>query len=800
MRRRRSQLFTLACLLLTEVWLPGMHALADSTDAALVSSAYRTTEHNVGRLAFSLNNNGGFGGMASLSGYRDYFTGRPVRDGEYPIGSGQSFIGFGGLWVGAVVGNDTLVSTTFNSPAYQKNGQNQPAVELFEFQPGGDGEESLQKRSTLAHDSGAVSHQDIQAIYADTCTTCFPQTIDWKDNRPHRPLGVEVRQQSYAWTYPWADAVILIAYTIKNVSTSQLSNLFAGIYVDGDVVNREYAPLRYTDDMTGIRWVTTNSSSCLAGDSILIAWIADNDGDDSTCGGMYTLPHALAVSVLQADGGAGLRSCNWWVTGSNGDDFGPRRRSTGSEPYRDFGTGNTGVPYGDKTKYYMLRHREFDHSQYYTKAIATNDSLWSYVPDRNLASRVTVGGDIRVLLSVGPWQLAPGEEASFAAAFIGGESLFTSCGIPTGLPDQPAAYVARLNFSSLDDNTGIASRILDVPGVDSDSDGYAGTFIVCDAETTWTGGDGRPDYLADVPPVPPIVSANPIDGGFRVRWNGGPSELRPDPISRRADFEEYQVLLGADSASEFTVIATWDLDDYVKEVWHPSTGSWWSDNLRLSGDSLRCLYAPQGCADSDWDAASFTRMLPLHHPQYSDSIFAFAPIGRNAKLGETTAIRKRFPDAPRPAYARPSLVPPESTQVYLTDAGLFRYYEYEMYRVGLPEGETCYVAVTAADIAFPGLNEQPRVSSPSATVRPVAVPIRLCCAETVGNVDCDEFDVTDIADLAALVNNLFVEFSPPCCYREANCDGIPGIDIGDLSALINHLFISGAPLPTCASE
>lgn len=72
-----------------------------------------------------------------------------------------------------------------------------------------------------------------------------------------------------------------------------------------------------------------------------------------------------------------------------------------------------------------------------------------------------------------------------------------------------------------------------------------------------------------------------------------------------------------------------------------------------------------------------------------------------------------------------------------------------------------------------------------------------CCVAQTGNVDCDSKGLVDISDLSALIDHLFISFTPPCCTEQANVDGLGGIDISDLSALINHLFISMEPLAAC---
>jgi hypothetical protein len=72
-----------------------------------------------------------------------------------------------------------------------------------------------------------------------------------------------------------------------------------------------------------------------------------------------------------------------------------------------------------------------------------------------------------------------------------------------------------------------------------------------------------------------------------------------------------------------------------------------------------------------------------------------------------------------------------------------------------------------------------------------------CCVGLTGNVDCDPADGTDISDLSALIDNLYINFTQLCCSKEANTDGQPGIDISDLSALIDYLYITFTPPAAC---
>ena len=74
-----------------------------------------------------------------------------------------------------------------------------------------------------------------------------------------------------------------------------------------------------------------------------------------------------------------------------------------------------------------------------------------------------------------------------------------------------------------------------------------------------------------------------------------------------------------------------------------------------------------------------------------------------------------------------------------------------------------------------------------------------CCEGLTGNVDCDNFNKTDISDISVLVDHLYVTLAPLCCPTAANCDGSADgrVDISDLSALDDYLYVSFTPTAPC---
>jgi hypothetical protein len=73
------------------------------------------------------------------------------------------------------------------------------------------------------------------------------------------------------------------------------------------------------------------------------------------------------------------------------------------------------------------------------------------------------------------------------------------------------------------------------------------------------------------------------------------------------------------------------------------------------------------------------------------------------------------------------------------------------------------------------------------------------CEGLTGNVDCSADDRTDISDLTAFVDNLYISATPLPCPQEANVDGSAdgNIDVSDLSALIDYLYMTFTPLARC---
>ncbi len=758
------------------------------------SPAYCIAEHNVGRMVLSVTNNGTFGKSYSLAGGYDCFTGEEVQSCEYPRNSNTMYLYGGAFWIGAVVGTDTLVSVGHDG--WQSDQELHP-----DEAPGG----NIIYRSTIDPDSpayeGAVSEQDYIATYTDTSTYIgIVPNEDYIDHRPHQPLGIEVTQRSYAWSNTFTEDFVLFDYSISNIGTSTLNEVYMGIYVDGDVHHQSQTTDGALDDICGFRRtlpVEYFPSSCPEDSAVVnLAWIADNSGDLPPVQTEYpSVPHITATRLLRTPGEETEVSFNWWV--GNVDplyDFGPQTR----ENCRDLGTEGMGTPEGDRNKYFFMRNGEHDYDQVRVASIGSLDPVW-LPPNAMIQDDLHDGYDTRYLLSFGPFDIEPGMILPISFAYIAGEDFHTD---PNNIDNLIAgdweAFYDGVDFSDLGQNAVWADWVYDNPGVDTDSDGYCGEYKVCGDDTVWISGDGVPDFRASVAPPSPTVWVEERQNSVRVRWNGAACECSRDMLSGEEDFEGYNAYLATQpSVASFARIAGYDVEDFCRYYWDQSLSDWVLEHRRFTLDELRCRYAPSGCDDLTWHANVYDRAHPLILATYPDSVFYFKQIGANtARFGIETPFVKRYPDAPKPGCSSASEVPADSVDDYLTEDGYFKYYEYEYTIPDLLPGTDYWVAITAFDYGS-WLVEGQSMESPILRHMHHCVPRSDCCVGDVGNMDCSDDQRPNMGDLTVLIDHLFISLTPLCCEPEGNIDLIDEVDSGDLNMLIDHLFISLNPLPAC---
>jgi hypothetical protein len=326
--------------------------------------------HDIGNVEHTITNRGIYGAMNG-----PFCPGAP--NFEWPAGSDVEFLFGGGLWIGAIVNNDTIVSTGLEGWSVA----DETGSDFYELFPGDAPGDTIMEAQV-------VSDQDYIAIYSDTVG--FPHAPI------HTPLGVEIHQNSYAWSDPDNDDFIIFDYTLYNIDTFNLQDLYVGILMDADIGHTSINNY-HMDDVTGF------IDTLPIGDTVKIAWARDDDGD----GGLS--PGVMGIKLL-CDEGIQV-SYNWWLPNADCEkDLGPWNPSNPNDQkllqiQQNQCPSDTvpGDPLNDVAKYLLMSNGEFD-------------------PDlEDFLNQDTT--DIRFLFSFGPFDLPPSDSIQFVFVVGAGDSL-----------------------------------------------------------------------------------------------------------------------------------------------------------------------------------------------------------------------------------------------------------------------------------------------------------------------------------------------------------------------------------------
>jgi hypothetical protein len=666
--------------------------------AAAFGPALDYSVHDIGSIVLTVTNFGQFG----TDDMNFICDGEECPSCQYPANSGIEYLYTGALWIGAIVGRDTLVSV--GADGWYRN--------IIELLPDHGPEGAIIRRSNLRsrpeYDPRAISEQDYICSFTDTCTDPALTSGDNNENI-HTPINVSVLQSSYAWSYEYADDFILFDYKISNIGRYPIKQMYIGLYIDADVYHKSVEK-GFDDDICGFRrTVPMPRGFGFKDDTVNIAWIADCDGDPVNRAWDFASPVAVTgTRVLQTPNKDLQYSFNWWV--SNGDpkyDFGPRLAGSPDDPFRSFGS-HMGTPTGDENKYYIMRHKEFDYDQLFT-AISHTDEGFLPPLRPGLADSIASGYDTRYLLSFGPFNIQPGDTLPITIAYVAGDNFHPEDGA-TDFDDlfdiyTPEQFYHSLDFNSLGENARWAYWVYDNPGVDTDQDplGDSGRYnwacpgddstvyfpeeelpppdLIEKCRKVYYAGDGVPDFKAASPPPPPRIKVIPDYGRVIVRWNGQESENTVDFFSGEKDFEGYRVYFSqGPRQSDYVHLTSYDRDDYKVFVFDEESLEWEQKSAPLTRDSLRELYGPE------FEPMDYDSEYSYFIDHGSGSIMYFMPQDWNqSDLTDPLLIHKVYPDASRDD--------PTDT----TDEGKMRYYEYEYVVDNILPSVPYYFSVTTFD-------------------------------------------------------------------------------------------------------
>jgi hypothetical protein len=476
------------------------------SDNRLGKSAEDTDRNytTVGNIALTVTN---FGTIGTRNAY--WSEGQPSC--EYPRGSRVEHLYQGGLWVGAHIrsaNNDrdgrVGVSTGSHNIVSTVTGYG------FEYTsiPG----TTLIQRSSLSEsqyfDTSSVSHQDFVGWYTDM--TPRDTTGGTLGTDPPLPLGITVKQQSYAWNYPFADAFVLLHYTIYNTGVDTLDSVYVGLW-DNSVV-------RNTNNVRpGTAGYFERSAHGYV-DSLRMGYSFDFSGVPTPpAAGSYigiklcgTIPFPSGIDSL-----ADLRlktHYNAWTfsTSAIGDN-------AYFSPINDDGVG----PQGQRSRY---------------------DRMAASLPaDKIPPLRTLQPQNFTTLLSVGPIGgdsialSANGPQNVGKSRFYPGDSIQVVFGVVCARKFGPDAanLDTREQRTNLYTNASFAQLAYDGEDVNGNN-----TLEVWKDQN----GNGRLDrFTLPQPPRPPKVRVALGDQSVTVYWDKSTSEESVNPITREKDFEGYRI-------------------------------------------------------------------------------------------------------------------------------------------------------------------------------------------------------------------------------------------------------------------
>jgi hypothetical protein len=543
--------------------------------------------HDVGKLWITISNYATFANPHDLPDPRNADNLAPSC--MFPGGSNLEYLFAGFLWIGAEI--DTVYGGNTLDTLVSAGGDGWLSIqsELWpDFPPNGE----IDIRSTRPADVypygdtvDAISEQDYISIFDDLKTDPSYVENDPYDQSPHQPLGIEVTQKSYAWSYEYAEDFVLFDYEITNVSDENLQNVWLGLYIDADVWHTSENPYGAEqgaqDDICG--FVDSVITSVVGSDTsrigIFTAYIADNDGQVYDGAFEYRSPRGVSgVRVVRTPEPDLQYGFNWWISNTDASlDWGPQKQENFIGPFDSNGYGTPGPDWG---KYFVMSNGEFDYDQIWTDQDWTDEG-WVESPPSDRASDLANGYDTRYLFSFGPFpQISPGDTLKLTTAYICGENLHVDPNnYLNNLRDDTAdsasvqAYYDNLDFQDFATNSQWADWVYDNPGVDTDTTDEVGGpgwwvegehFLVNpEGDTFWFKGDGVPDFKGPPPPPSPVLSAETSPGVVKLIWNGSNSESAVDNFSNQIDFEGYRIYMSRTGRlGEFSLLADYDVVDY----------------------------------------------------------------------------------------------------------------------------------------------------------------------------------------------------------------------------------------------
>lgn len=353
----------------------------------------------------------------------------PLPAFQIPAGSGVEYLYQGAIWIGGIIGNDTLVSM----------GTDGWSTQMYDF-----------FTPLLPEMSGVTTFASIadSALRGFFCDTLPPQPpIDFF-GYPPREMGLRVANRSYAWHTSPLNKTIIYDFVVTNIADSVIRDAYFGMFFDGDACFDCSATNGASDDLAG------------SIPEMGVAYILDNDGDMEKPQEQQT-PNLFAFKFISSSFDAAISSFNWWVPGGsphfedNFRSFGPVMvDSNGNTQNCEFWDGYMGWPNTDAQRYCMMSSGEWDYDQC---RVTQEIPGWMTLHDSNVTD---VSGDTRFVMSLGPFDLLPDSSVRVLFATFTADSVHVVAdNFSSNLPHDPDTWLDNLNLDDMLANAAISDSL-----------------------------------------------------------------------------------------------------------------------------------------------------------------------------------------------------------------------------------------------------------------------------------------------------------------------------------------------------
>ncbi|MBN1348981.1 hypothetical protein JXJ21_06200 [candidate division KSB1 bacterium] len=478
--------------------------------------------HDIGNLGLTITNYGVFG-----QGYRIeeqpscLYKFRSRREKER-----IEHFSYAGLWIGGIGGmhgeREPLVSTGIVDGVFEQGEAG------FEFTNSADEGDTVRVRSSIVtspfFDPSAVSHQDFICNFTDRHTVVPGTDITLVD---HTPLGINVHLESYAWNYSYADAFVILNFTIKNISNYSIERVYVGIWADASIANMNYTSIYQPGG--GFSWYDNLNGF---DSEYKMSYQYDVDGDNGFAES-YLGIRALGASVPRET--YKVNHDQWkWSTSSDANFPEYFMPGSDTERYEKLSSTPAGtIPNVESS--WMLLH--------------------SFGPLGDLAPGDTLNAVFAIVC--GLWAPAEGDRPERRKNLR-----LNSEWAMTAYNGEDVDGDGRLDTENEDINgNGILDEDEDLDGdgnLDIDEDNYR------NPQRKIYDHNGVIDrYILPSPPPSPTLLVVPGDRQVTLYWDNLPEEVE-DPITREKDFEGYRIYSSpktSGSEEDASLLAQFDLID-----------------------------------------------------------------------------------------------------------------------------------------------------------------------------------------------------------------------------------------------